>query len=112
MATTPEGKVKQWVRRQMLNWYPEAFHYAPPGTHRFGRNGMPDETYLIEGVFVAIEVKADNGKPTALQLKTLGQIKSQGGVAAIIYGKDFARLNAIHNEIEKRRAVISGLFEF
>lgn len=104
---TPEGKVKVWVHKLMSEWFPEAFMYAPPGVHRFGNNGMPDRMYFIGAndyltIVVAIETKAEGGTPTALQMKKLKILKSQGAISAVVTGKDKIRMEAIRREILRR----------
>ena len=56
---------------------------------RFSKVGTPDILACINGHFVAVEVKAENGKPSELQLYHIEQIKKAGGYAVILYPKDF-----------------------
>ena len=56
---------------------------------RFSKIGTPDIIACVNGYFVAVEVKAENGKPSQLQLHHIEQIKKAGGVAYILYPKDF-----------------------
>ena len=58
---------------------------------RFSRVGTPDIIACINGHFVAVEVKADKGKPSDLQLYHIQQINNAGGYAIILYPKDFER---------------------
>lgn len=58
---------------------------------RFSRVGTPDIIACLNGHFVAVEVKAENGKPSELQLYHIEQIKKSGGYAYILYPKDFDR---------------------
>ena len=51
---------------------------------RFSKVGTPDIIACVNGKFVALEVKAENGKPSELQLYHLKQITSSGGFGAII----------------------------
>lgn len=110
--STPEGKVKKWIDDQVLKRYPTHFKYRPPGVARFGRNGMPDCTYLIPviedeiGVYVVIEAKAGDNEATDLQMKTLKKIKKCGGIAAIVTDKDFVKMELIFKEIDRRIDII------
>jgi hypothetical protein len=116
---TPEGKVKQWLQNQIDKRYGHlaVWKYAPPGGY-FGQNGTADRLLAIEsgtlelrplyeqfgpppGVLAAIEVKAEGNHPTPLQLSKLREIS--GGVAAVLIGKDPAKVAAIFAEIDKRR---------
>ena len=58
---------------------------------RFSKVGTPDILACINGRFVAIEVKAENGKPSELQLYHIEQIRKAGGIAYILYPKDFEK---------------------
>lgn len=53
------------------------------------RSGIPDLLCCVNGYFVAIEVKASKGKASELQLWNIEQIKKAGGIALILYPKDF-----------------------
>ena len=56
---------------------------------RFSRVGTPDIIACVNGHFVAVEVKAENGKPSDLQLYHLEQIYKAGGHSFLLYPKDF-----------------------
>jgi hypothetical protein len=43
----------------------------------------------VNGYFLAIEVKAPNGKPSELQKYHVEKINEAGGCAVILYPKDF-----------------------
>ena len=79
--TTPEGRVKQKVRK-VLNEL--GAYYSMTVTGGFGNSGTPDYIVCFGGRFYGIECKAQDNKPTALQLKHLKDIKRNGGVALII----------------------------
>lgn len=112
MAQTPEGKVKTWLRTKMKAWYPDAWHYCPPGGP-FGKIGVHDDEWLIKAgdhcVYVAIEVKADKGVLSEPQKKNLFHIKSQGGVAALLVGKDETMLLRIKGVIDKKIEILETL---
>ena len=56
---------------------------------RFSRVGTPDILACVNGHFVAVEVKAENGKPSELQFYHLDEIRKAGGLAFLLYPKDF-----------------------
>ena len=58
---------------------------------RFSRVGTPDILACVNGHSVAVEVKAENGKPSELQLYHIAQIKKAGGYACVLYPKDFEK---------------------
>ena len=53
------------------------------------KRGIPDLLCCVNGHFLAIEVKADNGKPSDLQLYQIEQIKRAGGSAMVLYPKQW-----------------------
>lgn len=64
-------------------------YYIKTHGDRFSRVGTPDILACVNGYFVAVEVKADNGKPSELQLYHLEQIEQSGGYSFLLYPKDF-----------------------
>jgi len=104
---TPEGKIKQWLRKQMKERFPDALHYAPPGG-RFGKAGMPDDMWFIPSgnpdicVVVAIESKVEGNTPTQLQMKHLKHLKLCGCISAVMTDKDKVKLEKIYNEVLRR----------
>lgn len=78
---TPEAKVKKRVKQILAEV--GAYHAMPIGTG-FGNAGVPDFLVCLRGRFYGIECKANGGKPTALQLKHLDDIRKAGGVALLI----------------------------
>ncbi|MCA1807116.1 MAG: hypothetical protein LC687_04615 [Actinobacteria bacterium] len=101
--STPEGKVKDFAKRRLKKEFgDDLWDYMPPGG-MFGKAGTPDYIGLWSGVFFGIEFKADETKkPTKLQYKALNQIKRAGGVAAVLAGKDKAKMDAIIKAIRDR----------
>lgn len=89
MATTPEGKVKDAVRKVL---HVLGAYYVMPVTGGYGRQGAPDFLVCYEGKFFGIECKAGKGKTTALQDLNLQQIGAAGGFAMVIREDDVAGL--------------------
>lgn len=58
----------------------------------FTRAGVPDLLVCVRGHFVAIEVKAENGKLSKLQKYNLEQIRKAGGIALAVKPSDFDSL--------------------
>ena len=80
MAKTPESKVKEKVVKILKE---HGVYYFFPATHGYGRSGVPDIICCYKGQFVAIECKAGNNKPTALQQRELKNIMTSGGHAFV-----------------------------
>ena len=56
---------------------------------RFSRVCTRDILACVNGHFVAVEVKAENGKPSELQLYHRDEILKAGGHSFLLYPKDF-----------------------
>jgi hypothetical protein len=78
---TPEGKVKKRVRELLDE---AGCYYFFPATGGYGKSGVPDIVGCYRGYFFAIECKAGDNKPTALQLKNLVEIYERGGWAIVV----------------------------
>lgn len=89
-----ENKIKKFLKDRGC-WYVKYF------ANRNTRAGVPDILACVNGHFVAIEVKAENGKPTELQKWNVEQIKKSGGIALILYPADWERFAALINEVMK-----------
>ena len=101
MAQTAEAKVKAFIGKFIKENFDDAWRYPAPGG-QFGMAGTPDRLYLWKGVFIAIEAKADGNSPTELQWKQLRHIARQGGVAAVVVGKDMGKMLKIKETVMKR----------
>lgn len=81
MAMTPEAKVKAAVVKILKA---HNVYYFFPATHGYGRSGIPDIVACVGGRFVAIECKAGDNQPTALQKREIRRIQEAKGIAAVI----------------------------
>jgi Holliday junction resolvase len=97
---TPEGKVKKRVNK-ILEKY--GAYYFSPVTGGFGRSGVPDIIVCYLGVFIGIECKAGDNKPTALQLKNLEDIHTNGGWGMIVNEETVEDVEAVLVYIEHLR---------
>lgn len=68
---------------------------------KYTRVGTPDIIACVNSHFVAIEVKAENGRASELQKYHVQQIKDAGGYACIVYPKDFENLKSDLEKILK-----------
>ena len=70
-----------------LKALPDCFCWKEHGSP-YSTAGLPDIICCIAGRFVAFEVKAENGRLTALQDRTLCRIRDAGGVAHVVRSLD------------------------
>jgi len=78
MAKTPEARVKDAVVKVLKK---HGVYYFFPATGGYGRSGVPDIICCLDGRFLAIECKAGDNMPTALQARELKNIRDAGGAA-------------------------------
>ena len=95
MARTPEGKVKLKVAKQLAS---VGAYFFYPATGGYGSSGVPDIVGCLRGRFFAIECKAGNAEPTALQKSNLNSIVSAGGFAMVV---NELNVDTVATEMEK-----------
>lgn len=101
MAQTPEGKVKQAVKRLLTK---RGAYYYMPMSNGMGRVGAPDFMICLPdnhgGRFVGVETKAPGKRnnTTPNQNRELEWIKRSGGVAVVI--DDASQLDTLLDELE------------
>lgn len=78
-----ENKIKAYLKSKNT-WFIKYW-----GGGGFTKAGIPDILCCYKGRFIAIEVKAPNGKASELQLFNLKKIEEAGGKAFLLYPKDF-----------------------
>lgn len=86
---TPEGKVKKKIKNILEEL---GMYYFMPPANGYGRAGIPDFIICSKGQFIAIESKAQNNKPTALQERELQRITNAGGLALVVNEDNLANL--------------------
>ena len=64
------------------------------------KKGIPDLLACVNGRFVAIEVKAQNGKPSELQVYNIKKIREAGGVGIILYPDGFEAFKKLIGELK------------
>lgn len=97
MAATPEKKVKDKVVKILKE---KGVYYFYPVTGGYGNSGVPDIVCCYNGRFIGIECKAGKNKPTALQLRNLEQIVSNGGVSLVINENNIAEVSQMLCDLE------------
>jgi Holliday junction resolvase len=94
---TPESKVKERVKRLLDKF--AAYHFSP-ATGGYGRSGIPDIVGCYRGHFFAVECKAGNNKPTALQERELQRIRDAGGFAFLVNEENLEALEQCLTSIQ------------
>lgn len=84
-----ENKVKAFLKSQGC-WFIKYW-----GGGQFTKAGIPDLLVCCKGKFIALEIKAPTGKPSELQLYNIEKIKEAGGIALVLYPKDFEKFKEL-----------------
>lgn len=97
---TPEGKVKDKAKHILDKI---GAYYFMPSTGGYGRSGIPDIVGCLNGVFFAIECKANGGRPTALQLREIDRINVAGGFAIVVDEDNVTLLESLSKLLGERQ---------
>jgi Holliday junction resolvase len=95
---TPEAKVKKKVVDVIKK---NGAYYFFPATGGYGRSGVPDIVCCYRAVFIAIECKAGNNKPTPLQEAEIYKIGQAQGFVRVINEDNIANVQAVFDTIDK-----------
>ena len=83
-----ENKIKRYLKER--GCYRVKYH----GNY-YSENGTPDILACVNGYFLAIEVKAPEGKASELQLAKIAEIRKAGGFAYVVYPSGWFKLKDI-----------------
>lgn len=78
-----ENKVKKFLKDNGC-WFIKYW-----GGSQFTKAGIPDLLCCVNGYFVAIELKAKNGKASELQKYQISKIRDANGIGVILYPNQF-----------------------
>ena len=92
---TPEGRVKEEVKKLLKKF---GVYYFMPVQTGMGKPGL-DFYCCLEGRFFAIETKAEGGRPTPRQRRTMDEIEAAGGAVFLIDGD--AGIYALQNQLDE-----------
>lgn len=99
-----ERKVKTFLREQ-------GAYFLKTWSNGIQRKGVPDLLCCINGYFVGVELKADDGKPSELQMKNVEWIRKANGFAFVLYPSAYQRFvefvnGLLHNQFETESELI------
>lgn len=100
MAKTPEGEIKDQVRKVLDEM---GAYYFFPAANGYGRTGIPDVIACVGGHFVGIECKAGSKQPTALQQRELDNIEKAEGTGILVNADNIDILKDILENAHERR---------
>lgn len=96
-----ENKIKIWLKEH-------GCYFVKFFANRMTKTGVPDILACVNGHFVGIEVKAQNGKPSELQLYNVKKIRESGGLAFVVYPSGWDELKEILTGLRRDDFTIKG----
>lgn len=105
MARTPEGRVKDAVQKLLKEL---EVYYFTPVTGGYGRSGVPDLVCCVDGMFLAIECKAGDNKPTPLQYREMDLIRVAKGVAMVVRENNVEEVRLVIRQMRKEKYAASN----
>ena len=93
-----ENKVKAFLKDQGC-WILKTW------SNGIQREGVPDLLVCCNGYFLGIELKAENGKPSQLQLWNIEQINKAGGIAFLLYPGKFYLLKDLIDDLKHNNVI-------
>ena len=87
-----ENKIKSFLKENNA-WFVKFF------ANRMTKVGVPDILACVNGYFIGIEVKAQNGRPSELQLWNVSKIKESEGFAVVLYPNQFEDFKALVHKL-------------
>jgi hypothetical protein len=89
-----ENKVKEFLKSQNC-WVLKTW------SNGVQRAGVPDLLVCCNGYFLGVELKAEKGKPSDLQLWNIQKIREAGGIAIVLYPSGFERFKDIIKQLQQ-----------
>lgn len=89
----PAGYGEEKMSAKQIGWYTKIWGGG------FQKSGIPDIIACVKGHFVSIEVKASDGRPSALQELNTNRIRDSGGSGCFLYPTGFEQFKEDVNGI-------------
>lgn len=90
-----ENKVKAFLDAEGC-WYVKYW-----GGGNFTRSGVPDLLVCCAGRFLGVELKGPKGRPSELQKYHIAKIGEAGGIAMVLWPKDFDRFKELIRALKR-----------
>lgn len=85
----PAGYPTDRMNAPMVGWYTKIWGGG------FQKSGIPDILACVNGVMLAVEVKASNGRPSELQKLNISRINKSGGIGVFLYPEGFEQFKEL-----------------
>ena len=75
----------------------------------YQKSGIPDLLLCVNGIFISVELKAPNGRPSELQKMNTARINNSGGIGIVLKPDGFENFKEIMEGVIKCRYHIQEL---
>ena len=93
---TFENKVKKFLES-------EGAYFVKFFANSYTKSGVPDVLACVNGYFVGIEVKAQQGKPSELQIYNVNKIREAGGFSMVLYPSAFQKFKDFVHDLKQEK---------
>lgn len=91
----PAGYATDKMEAAMVGWYTKIWGGG------YQKSGIPDILCCVNGIMIAVEIKASNGRPSELQKLNVKRINKSGGIALFLYPEGFEQFKNLIKEVVK-----------
>ena len=85
----PAGYPSHRMDAPMVGWYTKIWGGG------FQKSGIPDLICCVNGVMLAVEVKASSGRPSELQKLNISRINKSWGIGVFLYPEGFEQFKEL-----------------
>ena len=93
------GKEKDFERQVKKYLMDQGCWYFKTWSNGIQAEGIPDLIVCCNGYFLGIEVKAEKGHPSQLQLHKIQQIRKAHGIAIVLYPDQFEEFKELIHQL-------------
>ena len=83
MRIYPAGYASDRMKVLPVGWYTKIWGGG------YQKSGIPDLICCVNGIMIAVEVKASNGRPSELQKLNIRRINQANGIGVFLYPEGF-----------------------
>lgn len=89
-----ENRIKKYID-SVGGWQVKFFANA------YTKTGIPDVLACVNGHFIGVEVKAENGRISALQTMQIKRIRAAGGIGVVVYPSGWEAFKRLIDDLKQ-----------
>ncbi len=95
------GKEKDFEKQVKKYLMEQGCWYFKTWSNGIQAEGIPDLIVCCNGYFLGVEVKAETGEPSKLQLNKIRQIRKAYGIAIVLYPHQFDEFKELIHQLNE-----------